>query len=827
MSGARADLPTGLVTFLFTDIEGSTRLLDEMGVEAYGAALIEHRRLLRETFAAHGGTEVDTQGDAFLVAFANAADAIHAAVAAQLSLAQGRIRVRMGVHTGQPHLTDEGYVGEDVHLGARVAAAGHGGQVLLTEPAVEASGESDVVDLGEHRVKDFERAVWIYQVGVARFPPLKTISNTNLPRPSSSFVGRESEIDNVTGLMRGGARLVTLTGPGGTGKTRLAIEASAELISDFKSGVFWVPLAAVHDHTLVVEAIARTLGAREPLANHIGEREMLLVIDNLEQVIDAAPDLTSLVEACPNLRMLVTSRELLRVRGEVEYAVPPLADPESVELFAARSGLAIDATVAELCRRLDNLPLAVELAAARTRVLSPRQILDRLVDRLDLLKGGRDADPRQQTLRATIEWSYDLLQPEEQKLFALLAVFRGGCTLAAAEEIVGADLEPMESLIDKSLVRHVGERFWMLETIREFAAERLAVLADAGDVRRHHAEFFLRLGGEIEPHLMQSDREGWMDGVEQDHDNFRLALDYFERAGEFQPAMRLAGSIVEFWDQRAHHVEALRRFRRLIASDTRPTADRAKALGGAGMIATKTNDMDLAMLWAEEALRLYRELGDEHGVGVMLWGLGFLKLEAGDHVEAEQMLSESIERLRTLGDDAAAMWAMRGLASVYVEIGDAERAMVVYEESWSMARVANDAGLEAATTGALGVIAAEQHRHVDAIAFARKSLGALGGTGDPLIRRSVLCSVAAVIAEVGGARVATQILGYADAQADDAGTREQWVERMNEQTAMTIERSLDDESFGMAWAAGRAMSSESVIEAALTALDDAGDRDRH
>ncbi len=310
-------LPSGTVTLLFTDIEGSTRLLRELG-DRYAEALVQHRRVLREAFAARGGVEVDTQGDAFFVAFADPGEAVAAAAAMQAALADGPIRVRMGLHTGRPDRIDEGYVGEDVHLGARVAAAGHGGQVVLTKPTAE-EVEAPLIDLGEHRVKDFPEPVWLFQLGDETFPPLRTISNTNLPRPASSFVGRERERDEVVALLADGARLLTLAGPGGSGKTRLAIEAASELVGRFRNGVFWVGLATIRDPELVVPAIGQTLGAHDPPAGHIGDRDLLLLLDNLEQVVDAASEVADLVEACPNLRVLVTSRELLRVPGEVEY----------------------------------------------------------------------------------------------------------------------------------------------------------------------------------------------------------------------------------------------------------------------------------------------------------------------------------------------------------------------------------------------------------------------------------------------------------------------------------------------------------------------------
>ncbi len=452
---ADREFPVGTVTLLFTDIEGSTRLIEELGEEAYVRALAEHRRLLRSAFAAHDGVEVDTQGDAFLYAFADPEEALAAAAQGQEALTSGPVRVRMGLHTGELHLTGEGYAGRELHRAARIAASGHGGQVLVSV-ATRALLDRELTELGEHRLKDFDEPVALFQFGNQLFPPLKTISNTNLPRPASSFVGRKRERDELVAMLSDGTRLLTLSGPGGSGKTRLAIEAASELVPAFKAGVFWASMSALRDPALVTETIAQTLGAKEGLAEHIGERELLLVLDNFEQVVEAAPELGRLLERCPNARLLVTSRELLRVGGEVAYPVPPLAEPEAVELFCARSRLEPDETIAELCRRLDDLPLAVELAAARTAVLSPAEIRDRLSQRLDLFKGGRDADPRQQTLRATIEWSYELLSEPERELFARLAVFTGGCTFDAAEEIAGVDVDTLQSLVDKSLVRRTG-----------------------------------------------------------------------------------------------------------------------------------------------------------------------------------------------------------------------------------------------------------------------------------------------------------------------------------------------------------------------------------
>src|SRR5438105_2075987 len=409
-----SELPTGTVTFLFTDIEGSTRLLHELG-DAYADALAEHRRILRDAFTRHGGVEVDTQGDAFFVAFGRATDALAAAGEGQEALSTGPIRVRMGIHTGEPLATDEGYVGIDVHRAARIAAAGHGGQVLFSQSTRDLCAADSLRDLGEHRLKDLAAPERLYQLGDRNFPPLKTLYQTNLPIPATPFLGRERELEEVLALIsRPDVRLLTLSGPGGTGKTRLALQAAAEAAERFPDGIYWAPLASLRDASLVLDVAARALGAADGLVERIADKSLLLLFDNFEHLIEAAPELSSVLAACPNAQLIVTSRELLRLPGEQTYPVPPLEPEDGEELFVARARAAkpdvrTDEPVKEICARLENLPLALELAAARVRVLSPDELLQRLSKRLDLLKGGPGVDPRQQTLRATIEWPRDLL----------------------------------------------------------------------------------------------------------------------------------------------------------------------------------------------------------------------------------------------------------------------------------------------------------------------------------------------------------------------------------------------------------------------------------
>jgi len=809
----RRDLPSGTVTFLFTDVEGSTGLLHELGSEGYSAALLEHRLILRETLARHGGVEVDTQGDAFFVAFPTASGAVDAAREAQEALRSGPIHVRMGIHTGSPHLSEEGYVGQDVHKGARIAAVGHGGQVLLSKETHELV-EVDATDLGEHRLKDFAEAVSIFQLGAKHFPPLKSISNTNLPRPASSFVGRESEVEEVVSLLQNGARLLTLTGPGGSGKTRLAIEAAVTLVPEFKAGVFWVGLSTLRDPALVTDTVAQTLGAKDGLANHIGERELLLLLDNLEQVVESAPDLATLVETCPNLKLLVTSRELLRVKGEVEYPVLPLAEPEAVELFCARARTAPDDTVRELCGALDNLPLALELAAARASVLSPKQILERLSKRLDLFKGGRDADPRQQTLRATIAWSHDLLSYEEQQLFARLAVFAGGCTFDAAEEVVEAQLDTLQSLVDKSLVRHTAERFWMLETIREYAAEQLEDSGEVDERRRRHAEWFLALAEDAYPHLRGSPTE-WLNRLEREHDNLRAALDRLEASGETQLALQLAGALYRFWYLRGHFAEGRPRLERLLDLDGNRTAARARALNGAGVMAGSTGDPATDKLRSEEALALHRELGDAWGIAYSVFSLGMAATEEADWTSARPHFEESLARFSELGEEHYALVAADGIAWTSRELGDLERSRAGHEDVLRQARAQHDWAIAASELDQLAQFARDEGRIDDALSMLAESLHITRDLEIPGLIVENLSRLAETLAVAGRAETAAQLLGAAEAFREEIGGSHSWVIGVNEKTLTQLRTQLDDETLDEAREHGRRLTVDEAVAFAL------------
>ena len=808
-------LPAGTVTFLFTDVEGSTKLLHEVGADAYAQLLLDHRTLLRQAFGSHGGVEVDTQGDAFFVAFPTAGGAVAAAQAAQAALAAGGpIRVRMGLHTGRPVLIDRGYVGADVHLGARIAAAGHGGQVLLSKAtAAECSGE--VSDLGEHRLKDFADPVWIFQLGRERFPPLKTVSNTNLPRPASAFVGREREVHEVTSLLRDGARLVSLTGPGGSGKTRLSIESAADLVPDFRNGVFWVPLAALRDPALVLETAARTLGAKGDLAEHVGERELLLVLDNFEQVVPAATELVGLLESCANLRVLVSSRQRLRVRGEVEYSVPPLTEEEAVRLFCQRAQLPDSSAIADLCARLDRLPLALELAASRTSVLTPEQIVERLAKRLDMLRGGRDAEARQQTLRATIEWSHDLLNEDERQLFARLAVFAGGCTLSASEEVCDADLDVLESLVDKSLVRHTGDRFSMLETIREFAAEQLASSDQASKVRERFGAWCLALAEAAEPHLHEDSPE-WADRVERENDNLRAGFEGFATTGPRASMVRAAGAIYRFWYLKSHLAEGQRCLDAALELNPEPSVARAKALIGASVMALNLRQLDISLLRAEQALELSQRLDYRWGVAYATMMVGNSHAESGDLEPSLPLFEEAIQRFRDLDESHYVLVTSINLAWVTDELGDHDKARALFEDVLRQARAGGKSWMTFAALGQLGMMERDAG-NLDAAASMLREAIALQHASGAIQQLAVdVARLASILVRLGQGSPAAVLVAASDALTESLeASVPWWAERRNQETRQMIRGLISESAFLEATEEGRRLTVDEVVECAV------------
>jgi predicted ATPase/class 3 adenylate cyclase len=814
----RSDLPSGSVTFLFTDIEGSTRLLHDLGAERYARSLAEHRRVLREAFGAHGGVEVDTQGDAFFVAFADAEEALAAAREAQRALSAHPIRVRMGVHTGRPLLTDEGYVGVDVHKAARICSAGHGGQILVSEQTKLAVGDGDLRPLGLHRLKDLTAPEPLYQIGEAEFPPLKSLNQSNLPEQPTPFAGRERELAEVLHLLRrGDVRLLTLTGPGGSGKTRLAVQAAAEVIEEQEHGVWWVGLQAVRDPGLVVPTIASTIGAAGDLAPHVARRRMLFVLDNLEQVVEAAPDLGRLLAACPNLTLLATSREPLRLAAEHEYAVPPLEEPEAVDLFlararAVRTDFSGNGEVGAICRRLDQLPLALELAAARVKVLSPAQILERLEQRLPLLTGGpRDAPARQRTLRATIDWSHELLTPGEQLSFRRMSIFAGGCTLAAAERVAGADLDGLHSLVDKSLLRFDRERYAMLETIREYAAERLDESGEADGTALRHAEFFLKLAESADLSAEAEYGRGH-DVVIREQDNLRAAIDWAAATGRVELGLRIAVALENFWVTN-DPFEGMRRFEALLAAggDVPPIL-RARALRCYGGSSAMAGHPDRARRAFEESLALFRTAGGERDVAVLLHRLGTNALSLGRPELAREPLEESLESFRRAGSDRGVAEALGSLGYLARDEGDLDRAVALFEESLGMAAATGFTWWEAGMLAALAETALEMGLIDEVEARARKGLAVAREMADRQHTVYALAYLASAAAARGDMARAGRLWGAIEAEEGRKaigaweGERELFAARILASPGPDLDRGLQ---------AGRRLPLDEAVELAL------------
>ena len=750
-----ASPPTGTVTFLFTDIEGSTKMW-ERSPQAMQAALARHDELLRLAIEEHGGYVFKTIGDAFCCAFWTATDALDAALEVQRTLFDeewqetGPLRVRIALHTGAAEEREGDYFGPPVNRVARLLSAGHGGQVLLSLPTQELVRDqlpvgTSLMDLGERRLKDLFRPERVFQLlatGLpSEFPPLKTLEayRNNLPLQPTPLVGREKEVSEVCNLLRGEAtRLLTLTGPGGIGKTRLALQAAADLLDDFPDGTYFVPLATLTEAELLLPAIAETLGVKETaeqpldetLKDYLVERRLLLMLDNFEQVLEAAPTVTELLAAAPGLKVLATSRTPLRLYGEHVYPVPPLALPdlkrppplerltqyEAVGLFLERAralkpdfAITNDSApaVAEICVRLDGLPLAIELAAARITMLPPRAMLQRLTSRLKLLTGGaRDLPERQRTLRATIEWSYALLDEGERLLFARLAVFSGGRTLEAIEAICDTrgDLpvdafEGVSSLLDKSLIRQEegpnGEpRFVMLETVHEFAREKLRQSAEADEIRRVHAQFFLTLAEEAFPEFKGPDQLEWIERLEAEHDNMRAALSWASERKEVEVALRLGGALGWFWSVRGYQSEGRRWLEEALAIDGRvPPEERAMALAGVGWLALQQGDLDRAKEACEEGLQLLANEAREEAREAMLnllSCLGWVALEREEHRQAQQLFEESLALSREMSDTWWLASSLSRMALVFHSLGHSDKATELYEQSMDLFREQGD-----------------------------------------------------------------------------------------------------------------------------------------
>ncbi len=685
-SGDMPESPTGTVTFFFSDIQGSTKHVQRLGVEGYGRLLIEHRRRVREVFVHRGGIEIGTEGDSFFAVFSSAGDAVAAAGDVQRALAGFELAVRIGMHTGEAVIRDGGYVGLDVHLAARVAAAANGGQVLMSTATRGLVPDEVVRDLGEHRLRDFERVVRLYQLGLDEFPAVRSLRIVRLPMPSSPLVGRHRELEEVAVLLgRSELRLVTLTGPGGSGKTRLAIEATARAGAGFIDGARWVALASLAYPGELWGALAQSLETRQDPLEHLAERELLLLLDNAEHLVGVDQLVSEILAAAPAVRVLVTSREPLHLEGEWVYPVDPLESADAVELFvtrAAAAGRAVqtDETVRALCARLDDLPLAVELAAARTPVLSPAKILERLEQRLPALASGRSNTPaRQRTLEATIAWSYDLCSDEERGLFARLGMFVGGCTLEAAEAVCGADLDVLTSLVGRQLVRLRDDRYWMLETIHQFAQDKLAELPNFADLERRHEEWFAAVSDAAYDEMYQQ----WMPDdvvrrLAEDQRNFEVAIERAIRRGDTECALRIVATLGGVYEARGQMVawrEILEQVFDSGSADAIGTilARRRNTLDCLSMLISLQavqGDLDAARVRAERFLEVARR---QHSIELEAWALCSLaELMFDDPQSMREMLLRAGE-LEAETDDPRPIlraWIGAGLAAADLDSGD-------------------------------------------------------------------------------------------------------------------------------------------------------------
>jgi len=910
-----SSLPVGTVTFLFTDIDGSTRLVQYLG-DRWADVLAEHRRLLRTAVQDGHGHEVDTAGDGFFASFARARDAVTAAVAAQRALIAhtwpeyAAVRVRMGLHTGEPVRAEAGYAGLDVHRVARIAAAAHGQQILLSDASRalvqdELPPGIGLKDLGEHRLRDLARPQHLFQVIAAdlpsEFPPLRSLDTlpNNLPRQLTSFIGREREMADLKRLLSTTV-LLTLTGTGGLGKTRLALQVAADSLEALPDGAWLVELAPLADPALVPRTVASVFGIPEEsarpvtdtLADFLRPRSLLLILDNCEHLLSACAQLADvLLHRCPNLKILATSREGLGIAGELTYRAPSLSLPDSrhlpppetlaqyeaVRLFVERAafgkpGFALirdnAATVAQVCHRLDGIPLAIELAAARVKAMSVEDIANRLHDRFRLLTGGsRTAMPRQQTLRAALDWSYDLLSDAEQTVLRRLAAFEGGFTMEAAEAVcpgrdVGAAdvLDLLTHLVDKSLVvaedAPHGVRYRLLETVRQYSRDKLFESGEAADVRTRHRDFFLRLAEEAEPRLTTADELVWLERLEAEHDNMRTALGWSLEAGEAEAGLRLAGALGLFWGVRGYLGEGRDWLNRALAAACRASpAVRAKALLLAGVLAGGQSDYGPAAAILEESLALYKQMNDNSGIARSLASLGLMEFMTGNYERASALLESALSLFREQRDNWGTASTLRYLGSIadiqgsdqaaklldesftlYRDIGnrrgiglvlvhrgiaayaqrDSKRALAPLEQSLALFREVGDRGGILVSQQFLGYVACLEGDHDRAMSLFRETIGLCRDLGNKRELAGCLDGLAEVATSVGHLERAVRLFGAAEALRRTTGVPERRLLRADrDRDVAAVRAAMGEDPFAASWAEGQAMTLDQAIAEAL------------
>ncbi len=882
-----SNIPTGTVTFLFSDIEGSTKLAQQHP-DAWPSAQARHHVVLNEAIATHHGHVFQMIGDAFCAAFATATDALAAALAAQRVLhaepraETGPIRVRIGLHTGPavPRGDDyEGYL--SLSHTKRLVATAYGGQVLLsqaTEALLHDQLPPDVSlrDLGEHRLKDFAQREHIYQAVTlnlpADFPPLNTLDAfpNNLPVQLTSFVGREREIAEVKRLL-GTTRLLTLTGVGGTGKTRLSLKVASDVVETFRDGVWLVELAPLADPALVPQTVAAALNLREEagrsitttLTDYLRDKKLLLILDNCEHLLEACAQLaTTLLRSCPHVTILATSREASGIAGEVLWHVPSLSLPdaqqpsdakqaiqfEAVRLFAERASAAQThfavtdqnaRAVAQICRRLDGIPLALELAAARVKSLSVEDIAARLHNQFRLLTGGsRTALPRQQTLRALIDWSYNLLTEPERVLLRRLSVFAGGWTLEAAEAVCAGDgiaqadvLDLLAHLVDKSLVSTAtldGEmdtptsgamRYRFLETIRQYARDKLLESDEGERVRDQHLDYFMRLAEEAEPKIRSAEQISWLHRLEAELENVRVALDWSGGGANIEKGLRLAAALDPFWGVRGHQTEGIEILRNLLARPeaTARTLLRARALNTLSMLYWKIGSYHQCKIAADEALAIGQELRDTPTIADALLYLSNAKIWQGSDAEAQALLDQSLAMYRALGDKPGVMESLVTLGVLAFRVGDYKRAQSWLAEAVTLGRELDDKGFLSAALRYWGFALFHQHDVAGALRKFQESLILNAEIEDKQGVAACLAACATVALTREQFERAAHLFGAAEAVLESIHAKllptdhDQYTRNV-----AALLTQLDEVAFKAAWAAGRALTMEQAIELAMS-----------
>jgi predicted ATPase/class 3 adenylate cyclase len=863
------ELPTGTVTFVFTDIEGSTRMLQEHAAD-YPEILDLHRRVIRAAVDEEGGVEVSNEGDGFFFVFTSATAAARATAAAQRALAATRwpdgasVLVRMGMHTGEGRIGVEGYVGIDVHRAARVGAAAHGGQVLLSQtsqPLVERDLTSGVRlrDLGYHRLKDLDSPEHLAQLVLpglpSEFPPPRGVgARRGLPVRLSRFVGREAEIAELRELLAAN-RLLTLTGPGGTGKTRLALAVASAEEAAYLDGAVFVDLAPILDADLVPSATAGRLDAPplpgHPLTDsvvaHLLDRQLLLVLDNFEQVLPAASFVAALLAGCPDQRILATSRAPLRVEGEQEWPVPPLDLPEpaghvevaslasceAIQLFVERArsvqpSFALTpnnaSAIVSICRRLDGIPLAIELAAARVRLMSPAALSERLAGSIDLGGGSRDLPERQRTLRNAIAWSVDLMDDEDRRLFRRLAVFRGGWTFEAALEVLAEDpvsdvLEGLHHLMEHSLIKsdNVEEpRGFMLETIRDFATEELLGSGEHEAFSRRHADFYLSLVEEAAPHLLGPDRGIWLQRLDPDHDNVRAAIDWSRAVGEIGTALRLSTALMTFWHLRDQMAEGRAVLEGLLGSDLEGVEPPvvAGALAAAGELAVYSMDFPTSIACVSRSLEVYREIGDPVGAARQLNNLGWANSIPNPDA-ARAFFEEALEISRDSGAGDVIGNALLGAATILIRAGRIEEGREGAAAAVTAFEAAGERYLHVFALLDLGRVEDLEGRPEAALARYAEALEMASHVGEGAVICTSLGAIANLLIDHGRDVLAVQLAAAIERRLGAMGGATT-VEMMGLEPPMQrAAREVDPSAFGRASSDEEALTMEDAIREAL------------